>query len=30
MFYQGGPIDHCIHVPGKVAQSSSASEYNSA
>ena len=28
MFYQGGPIDHCTHVPGPVAQSSSESEYN--
>ena len=30
IFYQGGPIDHGIHVPGPVAQSSAHSEYNSA
>ena len=30
IFYQGGPIDHGIHVPGPVAQSSAESEYNSA
>ena len=29
MFYQGGPIDHCTHVPGPVSQSSAESEYNS-
>ena len=26
MFYQGGPIDHCTHVPGSVAQPSAESE----
>ena len=30
MFYQGGPINHCTHVPGTVAQSSFESEYNAA
>ena len=30
IFYQGGPIDHGIHVPGPVAQSSAESEYNAA
>ena len=30
MFYQGGTIDHNTHVTGKVFQSSSESEYNSA
>ena len=30
VFYQGGPIDHCTHVPGSVVQSSSESEYNTA
>ena len=29
VFYQGGPIDHCTHVPGPVAQYSAESEYNS-
>ena len=28
LFYQGLPIDHCTHVPGPFAQSSSYSEYN--
>ena len=28
IFYQGEPIDHGIHVPGPVAQSSAESEYN--
>ena len=28
VFYQGGPIDHCTHVPGPVSQSSAESEYN--
>ena len=28
MFYQGGPIDHCTHVPGPVSQYSAKSEYN--
>ena len=28
IFYQGGPIDHCTHVPGPVSQSSAESEYN--
>ena len=28
MFYQGGPIEHCTHVPGPVAQSSAESKYN--
>ena len=27
-FYQGGTIDHETHVPGKVAQSSTESDYN--
>ena len=27
MFYQGGPIDHCKHVPGSVAQFSADVEY---
>ena len=30
IFYQGGPIDNGIHVPGIVAQSSAESEYNPA
>ena len=30
IFYQGGPIDHCTHVPGPVAQSSTESGYNAA
>ena len=30
MFYQGGPIDHSMHVPGPVAQYSAESEYNAA
>ena len=30
IFYQGGPIDHCTHVPGPVAQYSAESEYNAA
>ena len=30
MFYQGGPIYHCTHVPGTVAQPSSESNYNEA
>ena len=30
IFYQGGPIDHAIHVPGPVAQSSAEIEYNAA
>ena len=30
IFYQGGPIDHCKHVPGPVAQSINDVEYNSA
>ena len=28
IFYQGGKIDHCTHVPGPVSQSSAKSEYN--
>ena len=28
IFYQGGPIDHGIHVPGPVARYNSESEYN--
>ena len=28
VLYQGGPIDHCTHVTGPVAQSSDESEYN--
>ena len=28
IFYQGGKIDHCKHVPGTVSQSSAESEYN--
>ena len=30
VFYQGGPIDHCTHIPGPVAQYSAKSEYNAA
>ena len=30
IFYQGWPIDHGIHVPGPVAQSSAETEYNAA
>ena len=30
LFSQGGPIDHCTHVPGLVAQYSAEIEYNSA
>ena len=30
VFFQGGPIDHCTHASGLVANSSSESEYNSA
>jgi hypothetical protein len=30
VFYQGGPVDHCTHVPTPVAQSSAESEYNAA
>ena len=26
VFYQGGTIDHCTHVPGLVSQSSDESE----
>ena len=29
MFFQGGTIDHCTHVPGPVSQSSAESKYNS-
>ena len=29
MWYQGGPIDDCTHVPGLFSQSSADSEYNS-
>ena len=29
VFYQGGPIDHCTHVPVPVAQFSAESEYSS-
>ena len=29
VFYQGGPICHCTHVPGTLAQSSAESEYSS-
>ena len=28
LFYQGGPIDNCTHVPGPVAQSSAEIDYN--
>ena len=28
MFYRGGTIDHCTHVPGTVSQYSAESEYN--
>ena len=28
IFYQGGTIDHCTHVPVPVFQSSAESEYN--
>ena len=27
VFYQGGPIDHCTHVPVQVSHSSSESDY---
>ena len=30
MFYHGGPINHCTHVPDPVSQSSYESEYNAA
>ena len=30
MFYQGGTIDHCTHVPVPVSKSSAESEYNAA
>ena len=30
LFFQGGPIYHCTHVPGPVAQSSAESYYNPA
>ena len=30
MFYQGGPIDHCIHVTVSVAQYSAENEYKEA
>ena len=30
VFYQCGPIDHCTHVSGLVAQSNAESGYNSA
>ena len=30
IFYQGGPIEHCKHVPGPVSQSRAKSEYNAA
>ena len=30
VFYQGGPIYHCTHVPCPVYQSSANSEYNAA
>ena len=30
VFYQGGPIDNCKHVPVIVAQSSASSDYNEA
>ena len=28
VFYQDGPIDHCTHVPGPVAQYSAERDYN--
>ena len=28
IFYQGGPIDHCTHVPGPFSQSTVESDYN--
>ena len=28
VFYQGGPIDHCTHVPGPVYQYGAESKYN--
>ena len=28
VFCQGGPIDHCTHVPGTVVKASARSEYN--
>ena len=30
LFYQGGKIDHCTHVPGPVSHYSAESEYNEA
>ena len=30
VFYQGGSINHCTHVPGPVYQSSGESDYNAA
>ena len=30
IFYQGGTIEHCTHVPVSVDQSSSESQYNAA
>ena len=30
VFYHGGTIDHCTHVPGTVSQSSAESEWNTA
>ena len=30
VLYQGGPTDHCTHVPGPVVQSIDDSEYNAA
>ena len=30
IFYKSGPIDHCTHVPGLVAQYSAESQYNAA
>ena len=30
LFYQGGPIYHCIHVPGPFTQYSAKSDYNEA
>ena len=30
IFYKGGPIDHGLHVPGPIPQSSTESWYNAA
>ena len=30
VFYKGGKIDHCTHVPGTISKSSAESDYNAA